>query len=164
MAIPLREICVRCGTVEDMIDDVIVVASGLLAISKLICYSVYRDKLRPNVISAIKDWSSQDAKEYKDIMAVQKKTYKTVTFALISTASASTFLYSVKIFITEPDRFIEVDDEDGNFNETRLVLRRRFLFPSTCTLNAVPDSIYPSIVFTQYLQVWPNNDLRVIYM
>nr|UEN71200.1 olfactory receptor 17 [Gregopimpla kuwanae] len=160
VAIPLREICVRCGTAEDMIDDVIVVASGLLALSKLVCYSVYRDRLRPNVISAIEDWSSQEGKDFRKIMAAQERTYKSVAVALISTAAASTFLYSVKIFFTEPDRFIEAED-NGDFietdgasnNTTRLVLRRRFLFPSTCTLNNVPDMIYPTIVLTQYLQV-----------
>ncbi|XP_043268854.1 putative odorant receptor 71a [Venturia canescens] len=160
VAIPFREMCVRCGTAEDMIDDLIVVATGVLALSKLICYHVYRDRLQPSVVSAIEDWSSQESKEFKNIMTSQERTYKSVAFALISTAAASTFLYSVKIFFTEPDRWIEAKETDGDvtsFNDTgngtRMVLRKRFLFPSTCTLNDVPPLVYPSVIFIQYMQV-----------
>lgn len=163
VAIPFREMCVRCGTAEDMIDDLIVVATGLLALSKLICYHVYRDRLRPSVESAIEDWSSEQSKEFKNIMSSEERTYKSVAFALISTAAASTLLYSVKIFFTEPDRWIEAEETHAHvyyriFNETgingsRMVLRKRFLFPSTCTLNDVPSFVYPSVIFVQYMQV-----------
>ena len=141
----------NCGSAEDSLDNLLVIASGLICLTKLITYHIHRDKLRANVISAINDWSFSQTTDNRSIMKNYEKMYKRITFSLLTAVTWCGCLYFLKVIVIDPDTMIAV--LNPLTNNTHLVVKKRYLFPWTCSMNNVTESVHLLLVLNQFIQM-----------
>ncbi|XP_076650846.1 odorant receptor 10-like [Halictus rubicundus] len=146
MLIVHTEVYLDYGNAEKNLDAVVIIACGMLAISKVSCFRFRPAGLIANFFSAVEDYQELKGEDRRAI--VKRHSH----MGRMASANMLFFSYFSATLFSMVPMFAGDDDTTKSFNQTRKD-RLNYPIPSECTLELlrVPGNLYALIYMGEYI-------------
>ncbi|XP_078053485.1 odorant receptor 10-like [Augochlora pura] len=139
------EIYLDYGNAEKNLDAVVIIACGVLAISKVACFRFHPTGLIVNFVSAVRDYQELNGEEKRAIVR------RHAHMGRMASANMLFFSYFSATLFSMLPMFVSNDDTTDSLNETRTT-QLNYPMPSEYTLELlqVPGNLYALIYIGEY--------------
>lgn len=140
---------ITCGSPEDSVDSLLMMACSIVIISKALLLYMHRDKLASVVYLAMEDWKIIENEEYRKMMLKRSNFCNTATKFFYSMGMFVLVVYTVKVMFLDGNHVTNEDLVNGTYME----LERRYILPYGCIFDGYGNALYYCVLVNQWIQM-----------